>query len=217
MRLKIIKTEITFSTTDVFLNLRDLNLFFIFIIITFEIRENSISELTIIINSWIYITLNIIFIFENFINKEQSNYLVFISKLKNVPLTYLIFIKILSYWIKFVLPIITLNIIYLTYNINLPIKKIYLLILTFLLTSYNLSNINAIFNCLISKASKKNILILLLIFPNYLPLLILIIKFTHNFIINNNISFEITILCYLTSLQTILIPILCSKILKSLD
>nr|YP_010007664.1 cyochrome c1 ABC transporter channel subunit [Cyanidium caldarium]QNR39842.1 cyochrome c1 ABC transporter channel subunit [Cyanidium caldarium] len=217
MKLKILKIEITFDIIDAFLNLRNLNLFFIFIIITFEIGGNSFSKSTIIVNSWIFITLNTIFIFENFINKKQANYLIYIHKLKNIPLTYFIFIKILSHWIKFVFPIVILNITYLTYSMNLSITKTYLLILAFLLTSYNLSNINAMLDCLILKASKKNILILLLVFPNYLPLLTIIIKFTQNFTTNNNTEFEISILCYLTLFLTVLIPILCNKILKSLD
>lgn len=211
---QLLKKEIKVNANTIFIIVRNIIFFLILLSLT-KLCTDNIHYL--IKDIWKNIIIITFFSFESFLHKEYQLGLIDLYKLNHIPLNNIIFIKTFCHWLKFVAPITTLGswLIFLNLgNVNLTFLQLFFIMNTI---TYNFSLINTILSTLTLNTEKKSLIISILAFPIYIPIIIFCAIIIQNIIIINDFQSEKILLIGYTCLLTILSPTLSSIILKQLN
>jgi ABC-type transport system involved in cytochrome c biogenesis permease component len=170
------------SKNILFFLICDLNCHFIFQINNFL---DIMVELKII---FLCMVLNIIFSLEDFLINDVYDGTFDLFLLSSISFVYILSKKIFNYWLNLVISNIFVILLILL-NTNIGLIKLISIILFFICLSFILVLISININLLILNVKHKNILLLLILLPFFLPFFIFGINFLDNLLVSTDIFF----------------------------
>nr|WFG74035.1 cyochrome c1 ABC transporter channel subunit [Cavernulicola chilensis] len=212
--LCILKREIDISDSDKAMLFRNI----IFFTILLWLSKICISETQKLLN---IVALNVViitlFTFDSFLYKEKEAGLFNLYQIAKVPIVIILYCKTLSYWGKFILPVVFLGNLIFWLSLDIEVNHFLNSLLIILIMTYNFAIINLIINVLIITVERKGPITSIIAFPLYLPTIIFGVIALDRLSSDFQTNFEGTLIISYTLFITFTSPIISASILKKIN
>lgn len=150
---------------------------------------------------------------EKYFSADASEGLLEQYLLSNLPLSLIVFIKVISYWVSVGLPLIILFPI-ISLFLNLPVNLIGIISFSLFLGTLSFSFIGIMGSALVLGTKKSNVIVILLILPLTIPVLIFGISSTILSLQGTSALSSIYFQCMTLSFLAAIVPLITSKAIK---
>ncbi len=150
---------------------------------------------------------------EKYFSADASEGLLEQYLLSNLPLSLIVFIKVICYWVSVGLPLIILFPI-ISLFLNLPVNLIGIISFSLFLGTLSFSFIGIMGSALVLGTKKSNVIVILLILPLTIPVLIFGISSTILSLQGTSALSSIYFQCMTLSFLAAIVPLITSKAIK---
>lgn len=199
----LIRIEFIRKSNDIFVLIRN---FVFFVILTILPLLCDQSTLYTSKNIWVNIVIITFFTFENFLQRERQSGLLDLYRISTLPVESVLFAKAFGEWSKFILPMALLSAAFAALSLEIDVRLYLETFYALAITTYSFAFISATLNTLLLDVERKNIVLSVLSFPLYVPLIIFGVSITNNLMVYSDCRAEHLVLLGYACLVTFLGP-----------